>query len=145
MTRREQRRIDTSDEEDDNDHFIEERNGFRPESHQQRVHMQPRQLQLQETDEESDEEEEDGMQSGEVIEIDSDDSQDGMNLSNNNDQSTKNEQNNNQDSDRESTSSDIVVVSDDYQKFNEEIERLSRIHREGKIYFNLENHFLLHL
>jgi hypothetical protein len=131
MTRREQRKVDTSDEEE-TDHLAEDRNGFSQSAHHQRNYAQPRKLQEHDTDESDDEEEE--MQSGEVIEIDSDDSQDGMNLSNNNDQSShaKNEQNNNQDSDRESTSSDIVVVSDDFQKFNEEIERLSRIHREGK-------------
>jgi hypothetical protein len=82
------------------------------------------------------EESEQSMDNNEVIEIDSDDSQEdeglNSNVTNNNDNS-KTEQNNNEDSDQESTSSDVVVISDDFQKIHEEIERLSRIDTKGKL------------
>lgn len=115
MTRRDR---GTSTTDDDTDPKMDTRNGFSS-SHKH----QPR---LQNDVEESADED----ISNEVIEIDSDDSQDELNMTNNN-ESSKNEQNNNRDSERESTASDVVVVSDDYQKFQEDIERLSRINTKG--------------
>jgi hypothetical protein len=81
-----------------------------------------------------------------VIEIESDsDSGSTTQRYNNNKEPSSNrhhrayEQNNNQDSDQGSTSSDVVIVSVDYQnQLHEDIERLSRIHTKGKFLHNFK-------
>lgn len=74
-----------------------------------------------------------------IIEIDSDDSDDAVrNINNNNEESSpdrhreyENEQIDHRDSSHSSSSSDVVIVSDDKQPFYDEIEELSRITSRG--------------
>lgn len=146
MTRRDQKRRASTDDDDDES----ERNGYSPNgvySQRQQVNRhdtdeseeEPEEEPIEENEDDGDEEEEEDEidPANEVIEIDSDDSQDEMNMTNNNDRS-KNEQNNNRDSDRESTSSDIVIVNDQYQIFYADIERLSTIKSNGEHTRDLE-------
>jgi hypothetical protein len=86
----------------------------------------------------------------EIIEIDSDDSRDALSINNNQESSPDRNrtgfgdgQNNNADSDQESTSSDVVVISDDYKTFHEEIEQLSRITSRGMNVFSNDFYFFL--